>query len=279
MPAIIPAPGTSPWYRSHAASWPISRNGEPGSSNRSTRSRGSSLPRATWRSRCFSLPPLRLRRRPRATFPRARGCARRGHGTRRCPVGSCCRCAARSCPSPHPVGRKALCRSPSAAARLQSGRRNRPRPLEEENRHETSGFCCSRPRSRSPPATRSKATPTRPPSRPGHRDRHRPRRDGQVGQAGRRLLHYANGNWVKNTEIPADRSNIGGFYIADQEREKNTKELIDAILKANAAADTNEAGSPITTRPISTPRDRPRRPGAAQGRPRRDRRDRRQARS
>ena len=45
MPAIMPAPGTSPSYMSQAASWPISRNGEPGSSSRSTRSRGSSLPR------------------------------------------------------------------------------------------------------------------------------------------------------------------------------------------------------------------------------------------
>ena len=46
------------------------------------------------------------------------------------------------------------------------------------------------------------------------------------------FFSYANGTWVKNTPIPADRSNIGGFYIADQEREKNTKELFDAILKA-----------------------------------------------
>lgn len=43
---------------------------------------------------------------------------------------------------------------------------------------------------------------------------------------------FANGNWVKNTEIPADRSNIGGFFIADQQREKNTRELLDNILKA-----------------------------------------------
>jgi len=46
------------------------------------------------------------------------------------------------------------------------------------------------------------------------------------------FFSYANGTWVKDTPIPADRSNIGGFYIADQEREKNTKELFDAILKA-----------------------------------------------
>ena len=41
---------------------------------------------------------------------------------------------------------------------------------------------------------------------------------------------YANGNW--KTEIPADRSRIGGFWIADQEREKNSRELLDSILKA-----------------------------------------------
>ena len=52
---------------------------------------------------------------------------------------------------------------------------------------------------------------------------------------------YANGNWVKNTEIPADRSSIGGFYIADQEREKNSRELMDGILKSNPAAGSDEA--------------------------------------
>ena len=44
---------------------------------------------------------------------------------------------------------------------------------------------------------------------------------------------YADGNWVKTTEIPADRSRIGGFWIADLEREKNTRELFDGILKSN----------------------------------------------
>lgn len=47
------------------------------------------------------------------------------------------------------------------------------------------------------------------------------------------FFSYANGTWVKNTEIPADRSRIGGFYIADQLREKNTRALFDDILKAN----------------------------------------------
>jgi predicted metalloendopeptidase len=44
------------------------------------------------------------------------------------------------------------------------------------------------------------------------------------------FYQYANGNW--KTEIPADRSRIGGFWIADQVREKNTRQLFDNIIKA-----------------------------------------------
>ncbi len=51
---------------------------------------------------------------------------------------------------------------------------------------------------------------------------------------------YANGNWAKTTEIPADRSSIGAFTIAQLETEKRNRELIDAIAKGNAAADTDE---------------------------------------
>jgi predicted metalloendopeptidase len=51
---------------------------------------------------------------------------------------------------------------------------------------------------------------------------------------------YANGAWVKKTEIPADRSSVGGFYIADQEREKNSIALFGDLLKSNAAADTDQ---------------------------------------
>jgi len=49
---------------------------------------------------------------------------------------------------------------------------------------------------------------------------------------------YANGNW--KTEIPADRSRIGGFWIADQVREKNTRVLFDNILKSKPTSG-NEA--------------------------------------
>ena len=51
---------------------------------------------------------------------------------------------------------------------------------------------------------------------------------------------YADGGWMKSTEIPADRSNIGGFWIADQERERNTRALFDELLKGNAAANSDE---------------------------------------
>ena len=34
---------------------------------------------------------------------------------------------------------------------------------------------------------------------------------------------YANGNWDKTTEIPADRSSIGAFYIAFHETENLTR--------------------------------------------------------
>jgi predicted metalloendopeptidase len=54
------------------------------------------------------------------------------------------------------------------------------------------------------------------------------------------FFSYANGTWVKTTDIPADRSSIGGFFIADQLREKNTRELFDGIVKSNAAANTDE---------------------------------------
>jgi putative endopeptidase len=53
------------------------------------------------------------------------------------------------------------------------------------------------------------------------------------------FFSYANGTWVKNTQIPADRSSIGAFWIADQEREKNTRALFSDILKANPSSGTD----------------------------------------
>ena len=52
---------------------------------------------------------------------------------------------------------------------------------------------------------------------------------------------YANGNWMKTTEIPADRSSVGSHFIADQQREKNVRALLDGILQSNPAAGSDDA--------------------------------------
>ena len=46
---------------------------------------------------------------------------------------------------------------------------------------------------------------------------------------------YANGSWVKRTEIPADRSRYGVFSALDQESNKRTAALIEEVAKSNAA--------------------------------------------
>lgn len=53
------------------------------------------------------------------------------------------------------------------------------------------------------------------------------------------FFSYADGTWIKNTQIPADRSNIGAFWIADQQREKNTRDLFDQILKSSPTNGTD----------------------------------------
>jgi len=52
---------------------------------------------------------------------------------------------------------------------------------------------------------------------------------------------YANGKWVASTPIPDDRATIGAFYTADQERERQTRELLNAILASNPAPGSNDA--------------------------------------
>ena len=51
---------------------------------------------------------------------------------------------------------------------------------------------------------------------------------------------YANGTWLKTSEIPADRASIGASYTADKERERVTREMLAEILKANPSPDSNE---------------------------------------
>src|SRR3546814_633918 len=52
---------------------------------------------------------------------------------------------------------------------------------------------------------------------------------------------YANGNWQKTTEIPADRASTGAFYTAFLETEKRNRDLIDSIIKAPVKEGSDEA--------------------------------------
>jgi endothelin-converting enzyme/putative endopeptidase len=51
---------------------------------------------------------------------------------------------------------------------------------------------------------------------------------------------FANGSWIRATSIPADRSNIGGFYIADQKTEAQLGELMAALSRSMAPAASDE---------------------------------------
>jgi putative endopeptidase len=52
---------------------------------------------------------------------------------------------------------------------------------------------------------------------------------------------YANGAWEKNTEIPADKSNISVFSVINDRAEERKAALINDIVKSNPAAGTDEA--------------------------------------
>jgi predicted metalloendopeptidase len=57
---------------------------------------------------------------------------------------------------------------------------------------------------------------------------------------GNDFYNYADGGFMKTEQIPADRASIGGFLIADKQREKNTQALFSGILKSNPDAGTDE---------------------------------------
>ena len=103
MPVMMPAPWIASSYMPLAASGDSSRNGVPGSISRSTRSRGSSLPRAVCRSRERCRPAERglgaLARRAPARAPASR---RRWRGTRSI---ACRRLRRVSPPAPSPIPR------------------------------------------------------------------------------------------------------------------------------------------------------------------------------
>jgi putative endopeptidase len=50
------------------------------------------------------------------------------------------------------------------------------------------------------------------------------------------FYHYANGEWIKRTEIPADRGGVGAFTALGDLSNKRTAGLIDEIAKSNPPA-------------------------------------------
>jgi predicted metalloendopeptidase len=55
------------------------------------------------------------------------------------------------------------------------------------------------------------------------------------------FYQYANGNWMKTTEIPADRSSTGAFLVAFEATEKHKAELIADLVKTPHPANSDEA--------------------------------------
>jgi predicted metalloendopeptidase len=52
---------------------------------------------------------------------------------------------------------------------------------------------------------------------------------------------YADGTWLKNTEVPADRSRVGAFWMAGEKTDAQLAALMADIEKASPAAGSNEA--------------------------------------
>lgn len=52
---------------------------------------------------------------------------------------------------------------------------------------------------------------------------------------------YANGAWQRATEIPADRSSIGAFYVAFLETQRQTTELVNGIVSSSPQSGTDAA--------------------------------------
>src|SRR5262249_25304729 len=53
------------------------------------------------------------------------------------------------------------------------------------------------------------------------------------------FFHYANGDWIKRTEIPADRASINVFSNLTEQSNQRTKDLVEEAAKANSAAGSN----------------------------------------
>jgi putative endopeptidase len=54
------------------------------------------------------------------------------------------------------------------------------------------------------------------------------------------FFHFANGAWLKNTEIPADRASYGVFDVLAEQADERTRGLLEAAASGNAAAGSDE---------------------------------------
>ncbi len=57
---------------------------------------------------------------------------------------------------------------------------------------------------------------------------------------GDNFFDYANGEWLKSTEIPADRSSIGAFLVAYKTAQKRTADIIRNAAQSNPPAGSNQ---------------------------------------
>ena len=63
------------------------------------------------------------------------------------------------------------------------------------------------------------------------------------------FYRFANGDWVKRTEIPPDRAGVDVFTKLADLSNKRTKDLIEEIAKSNAPQDRVNAKSRISSTP------------------------------
>src|SRR5262245_14742056 len=54
------------------------------------------------------------------------------------------------------------------------------------------------------------------------------------------FFRYADGAWLKNTEVPADRASYGVFDVLAEQAEERTRGLLEAAASGNAAAGSDE---------------------------------------
>jgi len=93
--------------------------------------------------------------------------------------------------------------------------------------------CQAKSQEASKPASSADATKT-----PSH-DIDRASMDTSVAP-GDDFYHYANGTWLKNTEIPADLASYGVFDILGEQSQQRNKGLLEAAASGSAAAGSDE---------------------------------------